>query len=179
MQKYAAFLRAINLGGHTIKMDELRRIFEGMGFSHVETFIASGNVIFETASTNSRELEQRIEESLKASLGYGVATFLRKIIELGEIARYAPFEDPGLAAGSSTVYIAFLASQPSEPAVQKLLELASPVNQFHANRREIYWLCRTKFSDSGFSGAQLEKALGLPATIRNSSTVKKIAEKYA
>ena len=179
MLAYAAFLRAINLGGHTVKMDELRRIFEGMGFAHVETFIASGNVIFETASTNSRELEQRIEESLKASLGYGVATFLRKIAELGEIARCAPFDDPGLAAGSSTLYIAFLANPPADPAMQKLLALASPVNQFHASGREIYWLCRTKFSDSGFSGAQLEKALGMPATIRNSSTVKKIAEKYA
>ena len=179
MQKYAAFLRAINLGGHTVKMDELRRLFDGMGFSHVETFIASGNVIFETASTNSRELEQRIEESLQASLGYGVATFLRKIAELVEIARYAPFDDPGLAAVSSTLYIAFLANPPSDLAVQKLLELASPVNQFHASGREIYWLCRTRFSDSGFSGAQLEKALGMPATIRNSSTIKKIAEKYS
>jgi uncharacterized protein (DUF1697 family) len=179
MQKYAAFLRAINLGGHTVKMDELRRLFEGMGFSHVETFIASGNVIFETASTNSSELERRIEESLKANLGYGVATFLRKIAELVEIAHSTPFDDPGLADGTSTLYIAFLANPPGDAAVQNLVALASPVNLFQADTREIYWLCRTRFSDSGISGAQLEKALGMPVTIRNSSTVKKIAEKYS
>ena len=162
-------------------MDELRRLFEGMGFSQVETFIASGNVIFETTATEPRELEQKIERSLHTALGYAVATFIRSTHEMVEIARYAPFDDPGLAAAAaaSTLYIAFLANPPGEPAMQKLQSLASPVNQFHAAGREIYWLCRTRFSDSGFSGAQLEKALGIPATIRNSSTVKKIAGKYA
>jgi uncharacterized protein (DUF1697 family) len=179
MPKYVAFLRAINLGGHTFKMDELRCLFEGMGFAHVETFIASGNVIFEAASTDSGELQQKIEAGLQRALGYGVATFLRTTVELSDIARYAPFDDPGLASGSSTLYIAFLASPPGGKAVEKLLALASPVNQFHAAGREVYWLCRSRFSDSGISGAQIEKALGMPATIRNSSTVKKIAEKYA
>jgi len=46
MTRYIAFLRAINVGGHTVKMEHLRGIFESMGFSNVETFIASGNVIF-------------------------------------------------------------------------------------------------------------------------------------
>jgi uncharacterized protein (DUF1697 family) len=179
MPKYAAFLRAINLGGHTVKMDELRRLFEGMGFAHVETFIASGNVIFETASSDSSALERRIETGLQSALGYSVATFLRTTGELKQIAGCDPFNDPGLAAGTSTLYIAFVAGPPGEPALQKLLALASDVNQFHGDGREIYWLCRTKFSDSGFTGAQLEKALGMSATIRNSSTVKKIAEKYA
>ena len=45
MPKYVALLRAINVGGHTVKMDRLRRLFEELGFKNVETFIASGNVI--------------------------------------------------------------------------------------------------------------------------------------
>ena len=47
MTRYFTFLRAINVGGHTVKMDVLRQLFESLGFSNVETFIASGNVIFE------------------------------------------------------------------------------------------------------------------------------------
>lgn len=179
MPKYVAFLRAINLGGHTVKMDDLRCLFEEMGFSNVETFIASGNVLFEAASTNPRELELKIEASLHNSLGYNVATFIRTPDELAEIIRYQPFQDAGLESGSSTLYIAFLANPPGEQAVQKLLALASDYNRLHAIGREIYWLCRTSFSDSGFSLALLEKALGLPATIRNASTIKKIAKKYA
>ncbi|HXW01123.1 MAG TPA: DUF1697 domain-containing protein, partial [Anaerolineae bacterium] len=54
LPKYIAFLRAINVGGHTVKMDYLRRLFEEMGFSKVETFIASGNVIFEAVAKSTK-----------------------------------------------------------------------------------------------------------------------------
>ena len=54
MPRYIAFLRAINVGGHnTVKMDFLRQLFESLGFSNVETFIASGNIVFETTSKNA------------------------------------------------------------------------------------------------------------------------------
>ena len=56
MPRYVAFLRAINVGGHNTKMAELRRLFEGLGFSGVEAFIASGNVIFETNSRATARL---------------------------------------------------------------------------------------------------------------------------
>lgn len=179
MPKYVAFLRAINLGGHTVKMDELRRLFKEMGFSNVETFIASGNVFFVSPSTDPQELERKIEASLHDSLGYPVATFIRTADELAEISRRDPFKDAGTETEGSTLYIVFAASVPGEQAVQRLLALASDSNRLHAFGREIYWLCRTSFSDSGFSLALLEKALGLPATIRNASTVKKIAKKTA
>ena len=179
MPKYAAFLRAINLGGHTVKMDLLRRLFEEMGFANVATFIASGNVIFEAASNDSGELERKIDESLHARLGYRTAPFVRTMAELAEIAHYEPFKESGLAASASTLYIAFLAYPPGEQALSKLMALGSDVNQFQTRGREVYWLCRTRFSDSGISGAQIERALGMPSTIRNASTVKKIAEKYA
>ena len=77
MSKYFAFLRAINVGGHTIKMEALRNLFEECGFTRVETFIASGNVIFETDSHNSEELTKIIEAHLLSELGFGVAVFLR------------------------------------------------------------------------------------------------------
>ena len=51
--KCAAFLRAINVGGHVVKMDALRRHFEQMQFTSVQTFIASGNVVFESSSRST------------------------------------------------------------------------------------------------------------------------------
>ena len=65
MPRYVAFLRAINVGGHTVKMDQLRRLFERLGFSKVETFIASGNVIFESASRSAKALEKNTEAHRK------------------------------------------------------------------------------------------------------------------
>src|SRR5512142_743545 len=101
MPKYVAFLRAINLGGHTVKMDHLRGLFEEMDFTHVETFIASGNVIFEAASADPRDLELKIEESLLSNLGYDVATYIRTPEELAEIIQYEPFQDAGYDGGTS------------------------------------------------------------------------------
>ena len=74
MPKYFAFLRAINVGGHTVKMDYLRALFEALGFANVETFIASGNVIFETKSKDTNALQREIEKHLHQALGYEVAT---------------------------------------------------------------------------------------------------------
>jgi len=64
-------------------------------------------------------------------------------------------------------------------ATLKLLSFTTEIDDFHIYGREVYWLCRKKFSESEFSGALLEKTLGMPATLRNSTTVKKIASKYS
>ncbi|MFN8459466.1 MAG: DUF1697 domain-containing protein [Anaerolineae bacterium] len=178
MPKYIAFLRAINVGGHTVKMDHLRHLFEIMGFGGVETFIASGNVIFEADEKNTEALERQVEAGLQEALGYPVATFIRTSAELAAVAQYQPFpEEAGEAAGHS-LYIAFLAAPPGEAARQKLLAFTTAVDEFQLHGREVYWLCRKKMSESQFSGALLEKTLGQPATLRNSTTVKKMAAKY-
>lgn len=175
MSKYFAFLRAINVGGHNVKMDALRILFEECGCTRVETFIASGNVFFETDSENSEELTRNIESHLLLELGYGVAVFLRTPEELNRILSHNPFADPG----SASIYIAFLSRTPDGKAVEKLSSFNSGDNQFHIHGREVHWLCRTRFSDSTFSGAQLEKTLGMPATIRNLSTLQKMITKYS
>ena len=177
MPKYFAFLRAINVGGHTVKMDHLRSLFEELGFSNVETFIASGNVIFDSPSKNSKPLEKKIESALETALGYEVITFVRSLKELSEMATYEPFAETDVAA-CHAVYVGFITDVPSDAAKQKLLSLSTKDDEFHLNGREIYWLCRTKFSDSPISGALVEKTLGMPATLRNSNTIKRLAGKY-
>ena len=179
MPKYVAFLRAINVGGHTVRMDQLRELFSGLGFQNVETFIASGNVIFDSPSKSAKALEKKIENCLLKALGYEVVTFVRAASELASIAAYKPFSDSELNAKGHTLYIGFLASEPNELAKKKVLSLATKVDDLNLKGRELYWLCRTTFSEAQISLAQLAKALGMPTTIRNSTTVKKIAAKYS
>ncbi len=107
MPRYIAFLRAINVGGHTVKMDALRQHFESLGFTGVETFIASGNVVFETESTDAQALERQIEGALHAALGYEVATFIRTTAELAAVAQYEPFATSALATAMA-LSVAFL-----------------------------------------------------------------------
>ena len=175
MPKYVAFLRAINVGGHTVKMDSLRQMFEAIGFANVSTFIASGNVIFDSKSKNTKALERKIEDYLQLTLAYSVATFLRSTSELAEIAGYRPFKDFDLNVKVPALYIGFISSDPSDESKKKIHSFTSKVDEFHVAGREVYWLCRTKFSDSNISSALLEKTLGMQATFRNSTTVRKIA----
>jgi uncharacterized protein (DUF1697 family) len=174
MAQYFAFLRAINVGGHTVKMDALRFLFEECGCSHVETFIASGNVIFESSEVDQIALTRRIEAHLLYKLGYAVAVFLRTSPEMTGIAGHHAFSDPEKA----TIFIAFLSLPPDEKASERLSAFNSADNQFQIHGREVYWLCRTRFSDSVFSGALLEKTMGMPVTIRNSTTLFKMTQKY-
>ena len=179
MPRYVAFLRAINVGGRNIvKMDFLRRLFESLGFSNVETFIASGNVVFETASKNAQALERKIEATLRAALGYDVATFIRTDAELIAVASYKPFSQSDLD-GAAALNIAFLADGLDNQASQRLMALRTEIDDLHFHGREVYWLCRKRQSGSKISNAVIEKALGQKSTMRGANTIKKMAAEYS
>lgn len=174
MTKYIAFLRAINVGGHNVKMTELKALFESLGLSNVETFIASGNVIFDTAAKDTSKLEKKIESLLKESLGYEVSTFLRTPQEVAAVAKYKAFKVKGEALN-----IAFIAEPLDKESIQKLLALKNEIDDFHVHGREVYWLCQVRQSDSKFSNLLLEKTIGRRATFRGINTIQKMAEKYS
>jgi uncharacterized protein (DUF1697 family) len=143
MTRYIAFLRAINVGGHTVKMDVLRQPFEALGLAGVETFIASGNVVFETAAKTPRTLEKKIEQRLREALGYEVVTFIRTAAELAAIAQYQPFS-PAVLETAQAFNIAFLTDALEAASQKKLLALKTDIDDFHVQGREVYWLCRRK-----------------------------------
>ena len=178
MAKHIAFLKAINVGGHTIKMDHLKKLFEKMRFENVETFIASGNVVFETKSKSINSIKKKIETELEKSLGYKVATFIRTTKELKEIAEHKPFSEIDLDNKQNYLYIGFFDNQPDKESQKKVLVLSDKANEFHFNKTELYWLCRKNFSDSGITGKTLEKALGMETTIRNSTTIRKMVARF-
>ena len=162
--RYVAFLRAINVGGHVVKMERLRALFEELGLTSVETFIASGNVIFESRAS-AASLEKKIAKHLADALGYEVATFLRTIPELVPIA-----------AREGDFWVGFLGSAPASKAV---LALATPEDVLALDGRELYWTRSGRYSDSTLNNGKLEKALGIPMTMRNVTTVRKLAAKYS
>ncbi len=174
MQKFVAFLRAINVGGHTVKMDQLRGHFTELGFSNVETFIASGNVIFETTAKSAVTLEKKIKEHLKNSLGYEVDTFVRTIPEVSALENRSPFKAD---KKDKDVYVAFLHETPNTTATSTLMALRNKLNDFAILEREVFWL-RLNKDDSIFLKNSLEKILKMSTTVRNITTIKKLADKY-
>jgi uncharacterized protein (DUF1697 family) len=173
-----AFLRAINVGGHTVTMEKLRRLFEEVGCKSVETFISSGNVIFTSPSRSLGALERRIEDHLRRSLGYEVKTFIRTASEVAAIARHQSFNASQLKSAVA-LNVAFLAEPLNAGARASLMALKTEIDDFHVNGREMYWLCRKAQSRSTFSNALFEKRLNVRATFRGIGTVEKLAAKYA
>ena len=178
MARYVAFLRAINVGGHTVKMVDLRRSFEAIGLTSVETFIASGNVGFDAESAGDAALANRIEAALQADLGYRVDTFIRTPTELAAIAAHEPFGGLDVDGSGWRLFVVFTRTPPAPELVDRLMALSSGIDEFEVRGREVYWLVRGHFSDSKLSGALLERTLGMPATVRGTPTVRKIAAKY-
>ena len=174
MAKHVALLRAINVGGHTVKMDQLRSLFEALSFQQVSTFIASGNVLFTAGRAGSPGLERKIEQHLEGALGFAVATFLRTPAELAAIAEHEAFP-AATVQKAHALWIAFLKAPPTAEARDRVTALACETDDFRVHGREIHWLRRATSSEAIVSGAALEKALGAPMTARNVTTVRKLA----
>ncbi|HEX5165997.1 MAG TPA: DUF1697 domain-containing protein [Thermomicrobiales bacterium] len=175
--RFVAFLRAINVGGRTVKMDQLRALFEEIGLDNVETFIASGNVIF-TSSLPVADLTKRIDDHLHASLGYQAEAFVRTTAELAEIAAHQPFPESEFSENGATLHIVFLSGVPDKKTQQAVMGLRSPKDDFDIRDREVYWLIRGKMTDSTLKGPELGKALGMATTVRNVNTIRRLVAKY-
>lgn len=177
MTQYVGFLRGINVGGHNVKMDVLCAEFEALGLANVETFTASGNVSFESRSANTTALEAKIESQLAATLGYEVATFVRTRSEISLLAQQAVFSEAQLASAGAYC-VAFIKAPLTVAQAAMLQRFATAVDEFRTVGREIFWLCKVRQSESKFSNAQFERKMGIAATFRNITTVRKLATKY-
>ena len=178
MLRLIAFLRAINVGGHNVTMEKLRGLFEDLGFNKVETFIASGNVIFSSQSKDISALQRGVEDQLRRSLGYEVKVFIRTRKEIGAISQYKPFKESQLKSATA-LNVAFLAEPFGAEGKRAIMAMSTELDAFHVHGREVYWLCKTRQSDSKFSNTRFEKILNARATWRNVNTVRRLAAKYA
>jgi uncharacterized protein (DUF1697 family) len=177
MPRLIAFLRAINVGGHTVSMAQLRKEFEALGLQDVETFIASGNVIFTSRSRDLAALGKKIESRLRATLGFDVATFLRTDAEVAALAEYRPF-DAARHASAGAFCVGFLDGPLDAAAVRGLMAFKTDVDDFHTKGREVFWLCKTRQGESTFANVNMERALKVRATFRGINTVVRLAAKY-
>jgi len=177
--KGVAFLRAINVGGRVVKMDRLRALFLKAGFTGVETFIASGNVMFDmTAAARGASLEKQIETMLRDALGYDVAALVRTGPELKAVAEHEPFT-PAQLKRAFTVNVAFLRTAPDPQAFKALDAGRQTTDTFHLKGRELYWLSTVGQGQTKTSNAVFEKTLGMHSTVRGITTIRRMAERFA
>ena len=173
--RLVAFLRAVNVGGRIVKMDRLKASFEAVPLDNVSTFIASGNVIFESRRAGAA-LERAIESRLEREFGFSIGTMIRSIEELRDVQRYVAAglrPPPGVS-----LHVGFLKSLPAGAAAAAVAALSNDTDRLSVHGRELYWRAAKGFSESTLSAVKLEKLLGTAATLRNVNTIDRIVAKF-
>jgi uncharacterized protein (DUF1697 family) len=174
MITYVALLRAINVGGaRKIKMADLRAMFATMGYTSAQTYIQSGNVVFQAAE-EEQPLRQRIERQIEATFGFPVAVALRASDEMALLAARSPYPPDALAEDES-LYVALLTETPSPAGAERLLASETTPDEFRLIGREVYLLYRRTMRDTRLTNTLLEKRLGVAATSRNWRTITTLA----
>src|SRR5256714_8052979 len=93
MTSYVALLRAVNVGGQLLKMDDLKRIASELGLGGPRTFIASGNLLF-TSDRNEKDLKTDLESAIAGHMGKPIGVMIRSAGEMAAVAAGNPVADP-------------------------------------------------------------------------------------
>jgi uncharacterized protein (DUF1697 family) len=171
MSTFISMLRAINVGGtKTMRMVTLRGIYEELGFTHVRSYVQSGNVVFERPEQNQSNLAKQIEAHIERTCGYPVQVFIRQADELQRILAGNPFlndrnEDP------SKLHVTFLYRIPSEPWWSEMAPPRDTTDEFVRADKAIYLFCPNGYGKTKLSNSFFERKLGMPVTTRNWNTV--------
>jgi uncharacterized protein (DUF1697 family) len=178
MAKYAAFLRAVNLGPtRKASSAELREAFEGAGMEDVQTFRTSGNVVFSAGSGSAGQLKERVERALADALGFDVAVFLRSAGEMRAIAAHKPFPAKLVNASDGKLQVSLLEAKPSAELRTRVLQLASDQDRLAFGERELFWLPSGRMRDSALDLRALGKLLG-DTTMRTMGTMQQLVAKH-
>lgn len=167
----------MNVGGHRITNEELRKVFAKLGFAEVGTFRASGNVVFTADGGPDAEIAAHIEAGLDRSLGYAVPTFVRTAQEVCAMAAHEPFAAADVRASAGKLQVAMLAESPGRRARSEALALASDEDRLAFGERELYWLPSGGTLESLLDLKALDRLLG-KMTMRTMGTIEQLADKH-
>ncbi|WP_250229312.1 DUF1697 domain-containing protein [Anaeropeptidivorans aminofermentans] len=178
--KYAVLFRGINVGGKNIvKMNDLKQLFFDLGFKNPETYIQSGNAVFE-ADLEEKPLQEIIEEGFSKQFGFKSSVTIRNIDEISSLIEHLPFSQEEISeaeAADPTVehlYVYFLENPPERSKIEALCKNCTDSDIIRTGKREIYLLCKQSIRKSK-AAAQLSK-LFMSSTARNWKTVNKLHE---
>lgn len=175
MPRYVALLRGINVGGNTmIKMEDLRAMFEGLGFENVVSYINSGNLAFDTKNTSEPKLVAILENAIERRFGKAVDVMIRKQKDIERILANNPFE--GQFDSHKHMHVLFLREPLPEEKEEQLHESALPGERYEVRGREVYNHLPDGVAGSLLGKGFFEKKPRVSYTARNWRTVEKLSE---
>lgn len=173
--RYVALLRGINVGGNTmIKMDELRKTFEALGFENVVSYINSGNLAFDARKAAEAKLVAKIEKAIEKDFRKTIPVMVRARTDIDRILAANPFD--GHFESHKEMHVLFLREEMPAEKQQQLLDAAPEKERFAIAGREIFCHLPNGVADSLLGKNFIETKLKTSVTARNWRTVQRLAE---
>ena len=177
MRRYLSMLRGLNVSGQKkIKMADLRDLYVELGFGNVETYIQSGNVVFESSLENHDKIRDKIESGIKIRFEFEVPVLVLDLEEIREAHENNPFiSREGIK--EEKLYVTFFQDYPDEGLADKVMELNSPGGEeIIFSGKLAYFHFPNGYGRSRLDNNFLERKLKTKATTRNWKTVSKLKE---
>lgn len=174
MTTYISILRGINVSGHRlIKMDVLRHLYADLGFTNVQTYIQSGNVVFQNKETRLQDLEKKIAKKIFEQFGFEVPVLVKEIDELKKIIKNNPFIGDK-TKDTSYLHLTFISAQPEKTNFDKIKEVQYQPEEFELLDKTIYLYCPNGYGNSKLTNSFFESKLKVVATTRNWKTTNEL-----
>jgi len=172
--KAICLLRAVNVGGRQVKMDQLKAMAVDMGFADARTLLASGNLVVEAGKASSGSLEKAFEAEFQKRFGFHAEFICRTAAEWRALMDACPFPKDAETRGNRLLCLV-PQGRPAADVVEKLEALAA-YGEGIARVGDIVWIA---FSEEGMARSQLAnakamRAFATPVTGRNWNTVAKL-----
>jgi len=175
--KYIAILRGINVSGQkSIKMVDLKHLFESQGLNNIVTYIQSGNVIFECAKQPNDEIRKTIEKAIVEKYGFEVPVCIRSYSQWKNVIASNPLKEYSSSENDTKLLVTFLSGTATAEKQKKLHEYVKAPEELCVNKTEVYLYCPGGYGRSKLINTFVEDKLGVTATTRNWKSVLKIAE---
>lgn len=169
IQTYISMLRGINVGGHRkIKMDELKALYESLQLQNVNTYIQSGNVIFQSSIYDCKQLEELISKAIKERFNFDVPSIVKNIEDFRDIYENNSFLLQN--KDSQHLYTVFLSDYPHESVISKISNNQGE-DLFIVYKSAIYLFCPNGYGRTKLTNTFFENSLKMVATTRGWATV--------
>ena len=176
MSKLISILRGINVGGkRKILMADLRDLYEKLGFKNPQTYIQSGNVIFDyTGKKKIADIESMIYKAIQKTYDFEVPVIVRTVEEITDAYNNNPFATKETEV--ERLHLTFLKEVPTAENIEKINTYDYTPDKFEIIGKEAYIYCEGKYHKSKLTNNFFEKKLKVATTTRNWKTMKKLLE---
>ncbi len=174
MPNMISLLRGINVGGNKrVPMADLKRLYESLDFTQVQTLLQSGNAVFTTDQTDIPALTRLIEDGIQRTFGFEVRIMLRTPEQWRTLMHAHPYSAAQMEAPDK-ILVLFLADAPAPEGMAAVAAGVKPPETVAFNGEEVYLYFGEGMGRSKLSTAWIEKQLGTAGTGRNWNTLVKL-----